>query len=706
MKRKRWDTHRIPILFALITCAGAALLSSAAAGAFSAHDKAFYASQRDVSFVRPGLKVQIVSASIAPDGTIQARVRFTDPQGLPLDREGITTPGAISAGNPGMVAAYFPTGQSQAVSYTTRTQTSPITKETAIQAGADAGGTWAKVGEGEYTYTFRTKAPANFDKNAVHAIGVYANRILNEFEMGTQLDDDVYYFTPSDGKQVSNPRDEIRTGTCQKCHGPNMAFHGETGRSSLQMCDLCHTPQTTDPDTGNTVDLKVMIHKIHMGEHLPSVKSGGKYQIIGFSQTVFDFSTVAFPAPMMKCEVCHEQNRGAAQAEAHLNNPNRAACGSCHDDVNFATGEGHVNLPVLSDTECKRCHIPRGEIDFDASISGAHTAPQESNLLTGLQWEILNVQDAVAGKKPTITFSAKDKNGNGLPLSALARVAVTMAGPTTDYVSFGRGYVQEDAAKATGSNGTYSYTFNQAIPADAKGTYGFGVEGRRVEVVMEGTKKQRSIQYGAKNPITFVSVDGSPIAARREPTPTQNCLQCHYRLALHGENRVNNVQYCVFCHNPAESDAVRRPASAGPPQTIDLKFLAHRVHGGEELHNYAGVDYVVYGYGGNPISFSEVRYPGGLNQCFLCHSRGSENPGPQTASMSAVKTAQYPINPMPPITTACYGCHATNAMLSHASANTTALGESCTVCHGPGAEFAPTKMHASEIVVNKEQATK
>ena len=699
---------KVLLVFVLALTAGVVLLTSASTGPFTPHDKAYYASQKDQSFVRPGLTVTIVSAEIATDGTIKARVKFTDPDGRPLDKDGVTTAGRISNGAPSAIATFFDTAKNEFTSYTTRTQVSNIRPgQTAIQAGADSGGVWDKVAEGEYMYTFRTKAPAGFNRSAIHAIGVYANRILTDYEMGTQLDDDVYYFTPNNGQKASNPRDIIRTATCQKCHGPNMAFHGEGGRTSMQMCDLCHTSQTIDPDTGNSVDMEVMTHRIHMGEHLPSVTAGTKYVIYGNRDTAHDYSEVVFPSPVQSCETCHENNRGAAKANAWITNPTRAACGACHDDVNFATGEKHAGLPQPTDAACARCHIEQTEIDFDLSVRGAHVIPQESKLLTGLQWGIEKVDDGAPGKKPTVTFTIKDKDGNGLPMSAMARVALTLAGPTySNYSAFGKGYVQEDAIKAEGANGRYTYTFKTAIPADATGTFAVGLEGRRVEKVLAGTRRERSIQYGAVNPVMYFSLDGSPLYKRDQPTTNGQCLGCHTRLALHGENRVDNVEYCVMCHNPMETDASRRPAAQNPPETIDMKFMTHRIHGGERLHEEHGADYTVYGYGGNPISFSHVRYPSPLQNCSACHQAGSENPRGGSEYKAKTNTARYPMNPMPLYTTGCYGCHAENAMLSHARTNTNDLGESCSVCHSSSGEFAPTKMHAAELTVNRDQASK
>jgi hypothetical protein len=87
--------------------AGAVALSLAAAPValkqiYSPREKAFFADDATVQFVRPGLVIKITSAQVASDGTITSTISITDPQGLPLDRNGVFTPGTVAIS---MVAA-------------------------------------------------------------------------------------------------------------------------------------------------------------------------------------------------------------------------------------------------------------------------------------------------------------------------------------------------------------------------------------------------------------------------------------------------------------------------------------------------------------------------------------------------------------------------------------------------------------------------
>src|SRR5580704_4434992 len=312
---------------------------------FSPREKAFYADAQIVQFVNPGLMITVTGATIAANGTITAQYTLTDPSGLPLDSAGVNTPGAISTS---FVAGYIPNSQEQYTAYTTKVATG-----TAIasvnQPGADSGGTITALGNGAYQYVFKTTAPTGFDTTATHTIGIYGSRVLTPYNLPTNYASATYNFVPN-GSKVTKTRDVIETASCNTCHD-QLSAHGGS-RRGMNMCVLCHTPQNLDPNTGLTLDAKVFFHKIHMGASLPSVMAGTPYIPAKNSFGTFNYSTVVFPATPSDprdCQVCHSQTTGAAQETAFLITPSMVACGSCHDNVNFATGANHPGGPQFND---------------------------------------------------------------------------------------------------------------------------------------------------------------------------------------------------------------------------------------------------------------------------------------------------------------------------------------------------------------------
>jgi OmcA/MtrC family decaheme c-type cytochrome len=491
--------------------------------------------------------------------------------------------------------------------------------------------------------------------------------------------------------------------------------------------------------------MKVFIHKIHMGSSLPSVKYGAQpYQIYGHGGYA-SFSTVVYPAnpgdPRNCAGSCHNPKNGAAQTNAWLTTPSRAACGSCHDDVNFATGAisytagGNTNtshLPQIDDSQCSQCHIPQGELPFDASILGAHATLDTAPGVPGLNFTLTSVTGAAPGKAPTVNFTVKDNSGAGVLMSTFQKnsgsLSLTMAGPTSDfgYTDFGAnattpGYVTESVitgAQCDGS-GNCSYTFTHKIPATAKGSYTIGIEGRMSVTLLPGTTRAMTTSYAGTNQVINFSVDGSPVTARRTVVAMANCNQCHTYLEIHGSLR-NNVTYCVLCHNPSNTDATTRAVAsnatqkAAPAQAINFAYMIHSIHTGNKL-GAAGTDYVLVGFGGSTNDFGQsfapvpagipntgVLYPAMLNgsvgdtaNCNMCHTGGSQNVLP--VGKNAVTNPSALINPVPATTSACTACHFDTPTLAHAVLNTSTLfGESCTVCHGAGAAFDATAVHAGQ----------
>ena len=287
-----------------------------------------------------------------------------------------------------------------------------------------------------------------------------------------------------------------------------------------------------------------------------------------------------------------------------------------------------------------------------------------------------------------------------------------MAGPTVNYgwtnfgVSTTPGYVTESAAKATCA----SRQRRLHLRVHASGSRRFhgapmrSAEARRTETVLAGTPAQQSIEYGAPNPVVYFSVDGSPVVDRRTVVQTSSCNNCHVSLQLHGALR-NNTEYCVMCHNPSNSDFTTRPTAvvasdqSQPPQGINFNLLVHRIHYGINMQAYNRT-YIVVGYGGSHNDFSGTLFPAlsptgsatDTENCSLCHVNSSEQNLP--FGLANVLDPQGPVNPNPPISSACSGCHVDIPAASHMLSNTTSLGEACQVCHSSGAAYAVDQVHA------------
>jgi OmcA/MtrC family decaheme c-type cytochrome len=655
----------------------------------TAQQTEFYLTAEQIAYIRPGFNVTVNSATVAADGTVVADLSFTDGEGQPLDRAGVLTPGTLSIS---FILARYDAANINYVAYTTSQQTSPITGVTATQASTDRGGTWHDLALGHATYTFKTKLPSGDDATQTHTIGIYATRVINLTDPitidKTYVSDTTYNFRP-DGQAVTAVWDATSFATCNQCHDP-LAAHGETGRQDPKVCVMCHNDtQSLDPDTGNVVNFKVMIHKIHMGSSLPSVQAGHPYQIIGYQQSVNDFSNVVFPQDIRNCTTCHKSPDPAgkivADADIYLTKPNRAACGSCHDDINWVTGENHPAGPQLDDSACASCHLPQGESEFDASITGAHTIPTKSTQLAGLNMQVLSVANTAPGDNPTVMFKITNNDGSFVDPSKLASFSLLLGGPTTDY----SGSLSESGKTATcAGDGTCTYTFASAIPSDAGGTWTLSADYYRNVTIDNHTDAGLSVREAGQNPIFYFPVTDAQAMPRREVVDIAKCNVCHDVLALHGGQRYQ-VKECVICHNASADDGSQRPASQMPAQTIHFNFMIHRIHTGENLTN----DFTIYGYRGSVNNFNDVRFPGDRRDCQKCHNTGTYTV-PLPEGVLPTPTLRDYYSPMQPTAAACLSCHDTQPAASHAFTMTTAFGEACEVCHASDADFGVDKVHA------------
>jgi OmcA/MtrC family decaheme c-type cytochrome len=192
------------------------------------------------------------------------------------------------------------------------------------------------------------------------------------------------------------------------------------------------------------------------------------------------------------------------------------------------------------------------------------------------------------------------------------------------------------------------------------------------------------------NKVVYFSVDGSAVKPRRTVATTEKCNQCHGFLTVHGNNR-NTMEFCVLCHNPVTTDQARRPADKMPPESVDMRIMTHRIHTGHEL----GFEYIIYGFGGSCRTTTATWATPASGSAATGATLTIHHRLPLPAGL--IKEVQDPrgwLNPVGPASAACLSCHSGIEAASHALINTSRLGESCSVCHGPTSAYAVDKVHA------------
>jgi OmcA/MtrC family decaheme c-type cytochrome len=281
----------------------------------------------------------------------------------------------------------------------------------------------------------------------------------------------------------------------------------------------------------------------------------------------------------------------------------------------------------------------------------------------------------------------KNKKGEPYDLPKFSRLAIVMAGPTADYAQY---FTEDPRATATrNGDGSYTYTFNTAIPAGQKGTWSMGLEGYNNFTILPGTTKALTVRDAGVNKVTYFSVDGSPVQKRREVVSLAKCNDCHAFLSLHGGNR-NTVEQCVLCHAPNVTDAAVRPAAQMPAESIQMANMIHKIHTGKLIDDE---EYTIYGRGGTPHNYNHVGYPGDSRNCNACHINNSQQV-PLPKGLLPVKDPRGLIDPLKPTAAACLGCHTSVDAASHALVNTSTIGESCGACHGNNRDKSVNRAHA------------
>lgn len=634
-------------------------------------------------------------------------------------------------------------------------------RQATAEAASTTGAVFTDNGNGTYTYKFAKDFGAYTAANspgpgpAIAFDGALTHRIGFEIR-GTGLNainNPVYTYVPATGATTSLPLqyDVVNTTECSACHD-KLAFHGGP-RTDVQYCVVCHNPGTIDPQSGNSVDMKVMVHKIHMGNKLPSVVAAGNtdpaagkgYTIWGNSLSYWNYNGIAFTQDVRNCTTCHrESDATTPQASNWRTTVNSEACGTCHDNINFQTGVGHGGIGA-TDADCATCHGPNSTTSNGAlRVAEAHRMPA-IEAARKFKYQVVRVENTAPGQFPLVTIKVTDPTNADTPYvinqaggpytfsnsSLRVDVAFSVAPDFTNVGSGSAGATTGTPAQPiaidfkTGAtqnaDGSYTKAATVAIPATATGSGSAILEGRPV-VAVDGVNTQLAVQAAG---LGFRITD-TTLRARRTPVAIGKCNDCHKQLSLHGNNRTDNTELCATCHNPNATDVNRRvPTSTGTTpgtanscvgvggpndETIDLKVMVHAIHAG--AIRGAGNEYKVCGFNNTGYDFSHVTYPGDLANCEGCHNANGYYPSttliPVTTGAGADRSTATDDVATTGNSAACAACHTGGVAKLHMEQNggvfdTAAIKnadgtsvnnvETCVLCHGPGRSSDVKSVH-------------
>ncbi len=316
----------------------------------------------------------------------------------------------------------------------------PVTVTQATYERASAARFSAIAGRpGEYTYQFSIDHTTVIDPVTSALLYNASNTHRISAQFPENVDNGFVDFVPNDLPALNTgpTRNIVVNNNCNECH-LKLGFHGGD-RIKLNFCVTCHNPGTTDANSGNTVDFKVMVHKIHQGADLPS----GEYFIWGHNDNEYDFSTVEFPylqflgsaggvglGGVRNCTKCHAPRVPVEQSENWKLVPTMEACGSCHDRISFVdpaplgfTLHPGGGQPDNSNCSSVLCHGPGGPFPAET----VHlTLPQAVlDAKAKYEYNIISVTDTPPaapgtfrvgpGKLPVITFSVTDPTNGDAP---------------------------------------------------------------------------------------------------------------------------------------------------------------------------------------------------------------------------------------------------------------------------------------------------
>lgn len=553
-------------------------------------------------------------------------------------------------------------------------------------------------GDGSYTAKFARNIKAvtqvPYDATRTHRVAVQVRTapVAALTSTGTSVSNFrtekilFYDFVPATPTVApTEQRNIVKTEACVACHTKLGVTTPHGGRGDVRYCMMCHNAQRANGQTPSTSvggvftgttyvadgevsgDMVVMIHKIHMGEEL--TKKGYNYANVLFNE-------VLYPMPITNCTSCHiEDTATAAQALNWKDKPSRKACGSCHDNITWATGVnskagGTNHTPMADDSNCIGCHgsastvyaakvhmrvLPPDPNSPEMGGTNTHTyagyLPAAGAAPTGaavITWDIASVTRD-ASKRPVINFKFK-KDGADVVFNTYAAGSVTemmngFVGSPSAYFVFS---VPQDGITAPADYNASASSFIKAIwngtatgtkagtltGPDGSGYYTLTLTGVAIPDNASMLTGGIGYTYGSSStPLTQIDLPAYPYTAATNVGGLMTTAPNVWKVATGYTGRriiVDNAK-CNACHGKLGVAPTYHSGQRNDAPTCTFCHTANRTNSGWPVN----INYDVHSLHGaamrtNKFSweasagakFWNVKYPGILNNCEGCHITG------------------------------------------------------------------------------------
>ncbi|MDH4215321.1 MAG: OmcA/MtrC family decaheme c-type cytochrome [Gallionella sp.] len=522
--------------------------------------------------------------------------------------------------------------------------------------------------------------------------------------------------------KLTDAREVVDKDSCNECHQTLAARH-DAALVDPNACVVCHNPGSADYATGNPIDLKLMVHRLHMGKRLKQ-----DYQLrtlVARKDTGGVITGIDYPQDQKNCAKCHDSAKAKDAANSQLK-PSKNACWGCHSDYKYTTSRWysiHVwtalgidrdNPDAASDSVCSGCHV-----------GAIHTIPEWTNSanyqynIHSVTWNpdrTVSVEFSVNNPAGGFTYNIKDSSYQYTTVDiagttttknfVFGNLAVLFGWGSSDYTNAGAIAADAWSNSCTTAVPVGSPTCNvtTGLPASAvggtpvtrgqpvlvnaafgavpvPGSYNrFKVTSTQVPAAVSGTgtvvlQGSISLQKNAnssyivpvKNVVSNFAIGGSGTAVpRRTVVSADKCNACHGRninmnnhVPSHSGNSTE-LETCVICHN-ANSVLTAPPAGVDP--SLHFKRLIHI------KHKAMGQNFPVMPSTERTVATPKGLYIGytGIKNCNLCHVDNTYNMNLDVMGSSTAITDTDPSNNLviSPKAAVCSSCHDTVIEKSH-----------------------------------------